>query len=65
MFFTIGRYYDHTARLLGKPNCFSSKEDAVARIDEILAGQKKPHHVDYEVVEAESIRTLREKGVLV
>lgn len=63
-YWVVGEFYDDTVRLLGGENGFAEEKLAQARIDEILAGQLKPHHVDYAILEAENLAELTKQGVL-
>ena len=65
MFWVIGEFYDGTKRLLGQPNSFNLRSLAEERIKEILDGQNKPHHVDYDIYEAENLEALVRLGVLI
>lgn len=65
MFWVVGEFFDDTKRLLGQPNCFEDRVLAENRVKEILSGQNKPHHVDYDIYEAENLEALARQGVLI
>ena len=62
-YFTVGDFYDDTTRLLCPLTGYADEVAAKVRMDEILAQQRKPHHVEYRIMEARSWRELEALGV--